>query len=98
MCAPAGKKVTYRFTNEEAGKTLRSYWTNDCESCVIRHRCTTSKQRRVRRWEYEDILERVQKRLDGRWSQPHVYFVFSAAELFVGLPSKGSPFLNALFV
>jgi hypothetical protein len=67
MCAPAGKKLTYRFTNEETGKTLRSYWANDCESCVIRHRCTTSKQRRVRRWEYEDILERVQKRLDGRF-------------------------------
>lgn len=61
---PAGKKLTYRFTNEEAGKTLRSYWTNACESCAIKHRCTTSKERRIRRWEHEDILERVQKRLD----------------------------------
>ncbi len=26
---PAGEQLTYRFTNEEAGKTLRSYWT-DC--------------------------------------------------------------------
>jgi hypothetical protein len=31
---------------------------------VIKHRCTTGKERRIRRWEHEDILERVQKRLD----------------------------------
>jgi hypothetical protein len=31
---------------------------------VIKHRCTTGKERRVRRWEHEAILERVQKRLD----------------------------------
>ena len=34
------------------------------EACVIKHRCTTGKERRIRRWEHEDILERVQKRLD----------------------------------
>ena len=33
-------------------------------SCAIKHRCTPSKERRIRRWEHEDILERVQKRLD----------------------------------
>jgi len=54
---PAGR-------NEEAGKTLRNYWTNDCAACAIKHRCTTGKERRIRRWEHEDILERVQKRLD----------------------------------
>ncbi|MGI9422708.1 MAG: transposase, partial [Hyphomicrobiaceae bacterium] len=39
-------------------------WTNDCQDCVIKHRCTTGKERRIRRWEHEGILERVQKRLD----------------------------------
>ena len=33
-------------------------------TCVIKHRCTTGKERRIRRWEHEGILERVQKRLD----------------------------------
>ena len=61
---PAGKWLTYHYTNEEAGRTLRNYWTNDCMSCAIKHRCTPSKERRIRRWEHEDILERVQKRLD----------------------------------
>ena len=31
---------------------------------MIKHRCTTGKERRIRRWEHEHILERVQKRLD----------------------------------
>ena len=33
-------------------------------TCVIKHRCTTGKERRIRRWQHEDVLERVQKRLD----------------------------------
>ena len=61
---PAGARLTYRFTNTEAGKTLRSYWTDACGSCAIKDRCTTSKERRVRRWEHEGVLERVQQRLD----------------------------------
>jgi hypothetical protein len=27
---PAGEKLTYRYTNEEDGKTLRRYWTTAC--------------------------------------------------------------------
>jgi transposase len=61
---PAGARLTYRFTNTEAGRTLRSYWTDACGSCAIKSKCTTGKERRVRRWEHEAILERVQKRLD----------------------------------
>jgi transposase len=61
---PAGARLTYRFTNAEAGKTLHSYWTDACGSCAIKGRCTTAKERRIRRWEHEGILERVQKRLD----------------------------------
>lgn len=61
---PAGQRLTYRFTNEEAGKTMHSYWVNACATCTIKHRCTTGQERRVKRWEHEAILERVQKRLD----------------------------------
>jgi transposase len=61
---PAGEWLTYHFTSELDGKRMRSYWTTACESCVIKHRCTTGKERRVRGWEHEDILDRVQKRLD----------------------------------
>jgi Transposase DDE domain len=61
---PAGERLTYRFTNEEGGRTMHSYWTNACTTCVIKHKCTTGDQRRVKRWEHEAILERVQKRLE----------------------------------
>jgi transposase len=61
---PAGARLTYRFTNTEAGRMLRSYWTDACATCAIKSKCTTGKERRVRRWEHEAILERVQKRLD----------------------------------
>jgi hypothetical protein len=61
---PAGERLTYRFTNEENGLTLRRYWTNACESCSIKDQCTPSKHRRVTRWEHEHVFEAVQSRLD----------------------------------
>jgi gas vesicle protein len=61
---PTGERLPYRYTNEENGLILRRYWTNVCQSCVIKHNCTTSKERRVTRWEHEDVLEAVQRRLD----------------------------------
>ena len=61
---PAGEKLSYHYTNEENGLVLRRYWTNACQSCAIKRRCTTGKERRITRWEHEHILEAVQKRLD----------------------------------
>ena len=61
---PAGKRLTYRFTTEEDGLMLRRYWTNVCQSCAIKERCTSGKERRITRWEEEHVLEAVQQRLD----------------------------------
>ena len=61
---PAGEKLKYHYTNEENGQKLRRYWTNACRNCAIRRRCTTGKERRIARWEHEDVLEAVQQRLD----------------------------------
>jgi macrodomain Ter protein organizer (MatP/YcbG family) len=61
---PAGEKLAYHYTNEENGLVLRRYWTNACQSCAIKQRCTTGKERRITRWEHEHVLEEVQKRLD----------------------------------
>src|SRR5258705_2234537 len=58
---PAGERLTYRFTNEENGLVLRRYWTNACQSCAIKHDCTTGKQRRITRWEHEHVLEAGQR-------------------------------------
>jgi hypothetical protein len=61
---PAGEKLSYRYTNEEAGKTLRRYWTTACPRCPLKARCTTGAERRITRWKHEHLLEAVQKRLD----------------------------------
>jgi hypothetical protein len=61
---PAGEKLTYRYTVEENGLVLRRYWTNACQRCAIKATCTTGKERRITRWQHEEILEAVQRRLD----------------------------------
>ena len=61
---PAGEKLTYRFTDEEAGKKLRHYWTTACPTCPLKSQCTPAPLRRVTRWEHEHVLEAAQKRLD----------------------------------
>jgi hypothetical protein len=60
----AGERLPYRYTNEEDGLRLRRYWTNACQACVIKLRCTTGKERRITRWEHEHVVEAVQRQLD----------------------------------
>ncbi len=61
---PAGERLVYRYTSEEKGVALRRYWTTACQSCAIKDRCTTGKERRISRWEHEHVLEAVEQRLD----------------------------------
>src|ERR1700726_3451387 len=44
---PSGEQLTYHYTNEEDGKTLRRYWTNACRGCALKSQCTTGKERRI---------------------------------------------------
>jgi len=62
---PAGEKLTYRYTNEENGRTLRHYWTTACRHCSLKSRCAKANERRIKRWEHEHVLEAVQRRLDA---------------------------------
>jgi transposase len=62
---PAGEHLTYRFTAEEHGKTMRRYWTTACPKCPLQSRCTTGPERRIPRWEHEHVLDAVQERLDA---------------------------------
>jgi transposase len=61
---PAGERLTYRYTREEGGLAIRRYWTNVCPDCPTKALCTPGKERRVSRWEREEVLEAVQRRLD----------------------------------
>ena len=62
---PAGERLIHRFTSEEKGQTLHKYWSSACPGCPIRSKCTTSKYRRVARWEHEEVLEALERRLDA---------------------------------
>jgi transposase len=61
---PAGEKLKYRFTAEEHGQQLHRYWTDACGTCPIKAQCTTGRERRITRWEHEEVVEAVQDRLD----------------------------------
>ena len=61
---PAGEKLQHRYTSDEDGLQMRSYWTNACASCAIKSQCTPGRERRVKRWEHEHVVEAVQTRLD----------------------------------
>src|SRR5262247_2137618 len=62
---PAGERLPYRYTNKEAGKVLRRYWTAACQKCSLKSQCTTGPERRITRWEHEHLLEAAQQRLDA---------------------------------
>ena len=61
---PAGEVAKHRFTREEKGMVVRAYWSSACTDCRLRKECTTDKYRRIKRWEHEVILDRMQSRLD----------------------------------
>ena len=61
---PAGEKLAYRATTNDAGKIIRRYWTRACRACALKSKCTPETVRRVSRWEHEAVLETVQARLD----------------------------------
>ncbi len=54
---PDGERLTKRRESHEKGKTLWVYWTNRCGSCPLKADCTTGSERRIKRWEKEDILD-----------------------------------------
>jgi hypothetical protein len=62
--SPAGEKLTWRYWNVEAGRKLHNYWTTKCTGCARKSKCTPAKERRVKRWEHEAVLDAMQERLD----------------------------------
>lgn len=61
---PAGQRAIYRYTSDEKGMQMRAYWSSACKGCTIKAQCTTSAFRRIRRWEHEAVVDKVQQRLD----------------------------------
>jgi len=63
---PAGGQLTRRFNSVEDGMTLHTYWTTRCGDCPLKPRCTTGKERRIKRWEHEAVIDAMRERLDRR--------------------------------
>jgi transposase len=63
---PAGERLTYRYTSVEADMTLHSYWSSNCQTCALHDQCTTGKERRIKRWEHEEVVEAMERRLDRK--------------------------------
>ena len=61
---PAGERLTSRYISVEHGMNLYVYWTTACQGCSIKAKCTTGKERRIKRWEHEGVLDTMQQRLD----------------------------------
>jgi transposase len=59
---PAGAVLTHHATATENGMRLQIYWTSGCPACSLRVHCTTGKERRVRRWEHEQVLDAMEER------------------------------------
>ena len=62
---PAGERLTSRYISVEHGMNLYVYWTTACPGCPIKAKCTTGKERRIKRWEHEGVLDTMQQRLDA---------------------------------
>jgi hypothetical protein len=41
--------LTYRFTNEEDSKVMRNYRATACSACPLKEKCTTGRERRIKR-------------------------------------------------
>jgi transposase len=61
---PAGQTLIWRSSRIENGLNLHRYWSSCCQQCDIKAQCTPGTERRVARWEHEDVLETMQRRLD----------------------------------
>jgi hypothetical protein len=61
---PADQALIWRCSTVERGLKLHRYWSSNCKQCAIKEKCTPGVERRITRWEREDILETMQHRLD----------------------------------
>jgi len=63
---PRGSVLTYGGTATIHGKRMRLYKSKDCISCQFMNRCTRNKRGRIiYRWEHEEILEDMRKRIQN---------------------------------
>ena len=86
---PAGKWAPFRYTREEKGQILHRYWSSDCRSCKIKEQCTPANERKITRWEHEEVIDRMQVRLNqlpmaSAWRRETAEHVFGTLKSWMG--------------
>ena len=88
---PAGERLIYRHSSTEEGMKIDCYYASylTCQQCTLKAQCTTGKERRVKRWEHEGVLDAMQDRLDanpGKMKQRRctVEHVFGTLKFWMG--------------
>ena len=86
---PAGERAIWRMTTVENGQTLHRYWPSACPRCPLKKQCTPADYRRIARWEHEDVVEAMQRRLDrtpaaSRWRRQTVEHPFGTLKAWMG--------------
>src|ERR1700676_857353 len=61
---PAGAKLTKIHRRADHTEDFDRYRLSACVTCPLRPRCTPTSRRIIKRWENEDVLDRMQARLD----------------------------------
>jgi len=64
---PAGQSLTKGAHRSDRQSDINFYrHLSACSNCHLKPRCTTEKLRRIRRWEQEDVLDDIERRLEGK--------------------------------
>jgi transposase len=61
---PAGEKLARRHSSIEDEMVIHVYYAKVCQKCALKSVCTTGKERRIRRWEHERVLDEMNRRLE----------------------------------
>ena len=63
---PADQTLKFHFISVEKEMNLKVYWSNACQNCAIKSQCTTGKERRIKRWEHEQVLDTMEVNLENQ--------------------------------
>ena len=64
---PAGQTLTKGAHRSDRQSDINLYrHLSACSNCHLKPRCTTEKLRRIRRWEQEDVLDDIERRLEEK--------------------------------
>jgi len=62
---PAGERLTKGKARSDRHDNVDHYRNlTACSTCALKHKCTPTKHKRVKRWEHEGVLDKMQAALD----------------------------------